>query len=148
MTLPKLIESPYFKPFTISGIYTLPQTALDIEDVSEVMATATLTTYEIVHLVSHTYKIFIEGHAHFKFNYSDPTPCSQIHTLTHTQPFSIYIPIEQHVCDLTFNLHPLVEDCYGVYLSPRTIYYNLTLITIASVSLTKGGGINEYSTLC
>lgn len=147
MTLPQLIQSPYFKLFNISGIYTLPQGTLDIEDVSEVTATATLTTYEILHLVGDTYKIFIEGHAHFKFNYLDPTPSSQIHTLVYTQPFSVYIPIEPQVRDLTFNLQPLVEDCYGVCLSDRTIYYNLTLITIASVSRNKGGGINEYSTL-
>lgn len=148
MILPQFIESPYFKLFNISGIYTLSQEALDIEDVSEVTATATLTTYEILHLIGDTYKIFIEGQAHFKFNYLDLSPCSQIHTLAYTQPFSVYIPIEQKVKDLTFSLHPLVEDCYGICLSSRTIYYNLTLITIASVSRNKGGSINEYCTLC
>lgn len=148
MTLQAAIESPYFKPFTVSGIYTLPDAALDIADVLEVSATATLTSYEILHLIPHTYKIFMEGHAYFRFNYSDSYPHSQMHSLNYTQPFSVYIPIEYEDRDLTFNLHPLIEDCYGISLSPRKIYYNLTLITIASVSNLKGGSIHEYYRLC
>lgn len=148
MTLQTAIASPYFKPLTVSGIYTLPNTSLDIEDVMEVSAVATLTTYEVLHLVSDTYKIFIEGHAHFRFNYSDSYSHSQIHSLNYTQPFSTYIPIDHDVRDLAFNLHPLIEDSYGVCLSPRSIYYNLTLITVASVSHTKGGGMHECYTLC
>lgn len=148
MTLPKAIESPYFKPFTVSGIYTLPEAALDIEDVMDVSATATLTTYEVLYLVPDTYKIFIEGHAYFRFNYSDSYPYSQIHSLNYTKPFSVYIPIEHEARDLAFSLHSLIEDSYGSRLSPRRIYYNLTLITVASVSNSKGGGVHERYRLC
>ncbi|MEG0846800.1 MAG: hypothetical protein RR090_06335 [Niameybacter sp.] len=147
MTLPNTVDSPYFRLFNISGIYTLPPASLDLENVTEVSATATLATYEVLHPMPDAYKIFIKGDACFRFNYSDPHACSQVHSLNYTHPFSVYIPIEYGVSEQTFNLHPLIVDCYGIGLSSRTLYYNLTLIAIASVSSIKGGGIHECCTL-
>lgn len=138
MLLPTTIDSPYFKLFTINGIYTLPSPYLDLEDITSVSATATVSTYEALIISPHSCKLFLKGHVLFTFQYADTTSTSQLHSLNFTQSFSLYLPIPYELKDHIFNLSTLVEDNYSIDLSPRTLYYTVTLIAIASPIPSKG----------
>lgn len=143
MLLPATIDSPYFKLFTINGIYTLPNSYLDLADITAVSAKSTLSTYESLIISLNSCKLFLKGHVLFTFQYADTTSTSQLHSLKFTQPFSLYLPIPYELKDYIFNLSTLVEDNCMIDLSPRTLYYTVTLIAIASPIHSKGGDSYE-----
>lgn len=133
-----------FKPFNIDKVCCISHESPDVDNIIKVWVSKEIQENTLVKTpkgISYEgqiltgYKSFITGDIKIKAEYSSNKDKCTVHSINFTIPFSSDIALQEDYRDYLITYPSIyTEDIYCEIINPRSIYFNLTLMSIIDVS--------------
>lgn len=132
-----------FKQFNIDNIFHLPEEKPDLEQIIKVWTNYEINEYTAIKTpigmscegqILTGNKVFITGDLKIKVEYVSDKYCNSVHSSHFKMPFSSYVTLNasyNECSTLCPSIH--IEDVYCEQLNSRSIYVNVTLMSVVDI---------------